>query len=77
MIFTVFLITSLKTGTLKKIPLSKIFLYGMIYPIAYSILMYAVPFLAQVTIYGFVTNLNPYIVMPVDGDGKFTHGQPL
>lgn len=48
--------------------------YGVIYPIWYGSYAYTIPFMARVTIYGFITNPNPYMIL--FGEKK-SNGNPL
>ncbi len=79
-IFLIFMITSMRTNKLDKTPLKKIWGYGFIYPLAYGVLMYSIPFLIQATIYGRAVNLNPQMILPPEiGDTKLpvANGNPL
>ncbi len=66
LVFLIFCISSFYTNQLTKIPLGKMLGYAVIYPIAYGVLIYTIPFMIQATVYGCATNINPYMILPPD-----------
>ncbi len=61
--FVVLSINSYRTNKNKNPNLLNNIAIGAIYPAWYGMYIYSLPFLARVTIYGFITNPNPYMIL--------------